>query len=137
MSEKVSYYNEEYAPIEDDYLAAQARENLGTVQEPIERRTENTQKRPRSRYDEDMYALPNSDDDDDHSPTVLRSTSTPKPSRKKINWKMVAGVIIVIGVLGLAAGISYMYLVPGENGKCDDIYNLTSMETSNYLEHFA
>ena len=99
MSEKVSYYNEEYAPIADDYLAAQARENLGTVEEPNEPRKENTQRRPRSRYDEDMYALPNLDDDDNPSPTVLKPISTPKPSRKKVNWKILATVIIVSGIL--------------------------------------
>ena len=139
MPEEVTYYNEEYSPIADDYLAAQARENLGTVQERNEHRAVNTQKRPRSRYDEHLYSLPNldNDDDDDHSPTVLTPITTRTSSRKKVIWRIVAIIIIFFGILGVTAVVSKIYLVPDQNGKCEYIHNIVGSSNCCFMQTYC
>ena len=59
MSQNQIYYNEEYAPISDDYLAAEVRSVVPKKKEPPSSKYKKVKRKKRkSRYDEDMYALP-------------------------------------------------------------------------------
>ena len=105
MSEVVTYYNDEYSPIEDAFLAAQARDNIRTVQGPKKQLEEDTQKRRRSRYDKEVYSLPSLDDDD--PPVVLPPIPVPTPHTKGMNWKAIAIIIILIGILVVVSVVRY------------------------------
>ena len=97
MESKATYYNEEYSPISDDYREAEERAAQTNHQERTIQR-ENTGQKRQSRYDENDYALPDTDDED--SP----STSTPpvKTERQPFMWMGIAiSSIILIVVLGI------------------------------------
>ena len=103
MSKSGEYYNEEYAPIHDDYLAAQARLDLQqeagslaeSTAEDVEMEQTTSSEKRRSRYDEDNYALPDLDEDSspptssaNTSPNVVISTQDKVVGCNKIlNWK--------------------------------------------------
>merc|ERR1712168_1491679 len=76
-----TYYNEEYSPISDDYRAAEIRENEVNAQEKTAQRKKNRVRR-HSKYDSNMYALP--DIEDDASPSPLPPAP---PSRQLRLWK--------------------------------------------------
>ena len=117
MSSDVTYYNEEYAPIQDDYIAAQFRDNERTNTElenlPTNFRQQNTRRQRTSKYDSEMYALPDIDSNESSPP------SPPSPvgsSRQLMIWKSVAGSSIVIGILAVTAVIVYFTTrTPGTN----------------------
>ena len=82
-----TYYNEEYSPISDDYRAAEIRENeVNSQQETVQRKKNNTKRH--SKYDSNMYALPDNEDD---------ASSLPHPpplqSRKLLFWKVATGAL--------------------------------------------
>ena len=63
MSQGDVYYNEEYAPISDDYIAAEVRAAQLNQKKPSRKYKKVKRQRPKSRYDEDMYALPEMEED--------------------------------------------------------------------------
>lgn len=117
MSSGVTYYNEEYAPIQDDYIAAQRRDNESTNAEvenrPPNTRRQNTRPKRTSKYDSEMYALPDIESDESPPP------SPPPPvgsSRQLIIWKSIAVSSVVIGLLSVAAVVVYFTTrTPGTN----------------------
>ena len=135
MSENVTYYNTEYAPVADQYREAEERENQlnnedtsvsrdstgihlasqlnsqdssqsrdSTGLNPETRTTKRIrQKRRSSRYDEDLYALPDGALPEDES---VPSPSTPTSSRELAMWKNIAITSSVVSLLGIVAVVT-------------------------------
>ena len=88
MSQGNVYYNEEYAPISDDYIAAEVRA-AQLNQKKLSRKYKKVKRqRPKSRYDEDMYALPELEEDGSHGQEIhpitvgLSSSRDSKPNQE-------------------------------------------------------
>ena len=122
MSNAGEYYNESYAPIHSDYLAAEARANLAiraTVEStPVLTQNNQVTSRPtrpatsrknrRSRYDENNYALP------DYDETSLRTTSSAFTARQMntrstnfFTWKTPTISMIVLVLLSVGGTVAY------------------------------
>ena len=143
MSEKVDYYNTEYAPIADQYREAEERENQLNSHDAIQSRDStgirlanqlNTQdtspnsdttavslatltpkrarEKRRSRYDEDLYALPDIEEGESvPSPTI------PTSSRELAMWKGIAITSSVLSFLGIVTAVAaFIYVGPASKG---------------------
>ena len=109
MSQNQIYYNEEYAPISDDYLAAEVRSVVPKKKEPPSSKYKKVKRKKRkSRYDEDMYALP--DMSGDNSLTQKRQEAPVKNDRccqrKYVVILFVLAAMIITGG-GVFVGLQY------------------------------
>ena len=123
MASSGEYYNEMYAPIQDDYMAEQARidqesRNLSEANEEGMEMTQNTRRQKRlSRYDENNYALP--DIDEDSSPPTSPTNSSPEVvvttpkeiagNTKTCGWKYKLISCCVVLLVGASSILAYFY----------------------------
>ena len=126
MSESVTYYNTEYAPVADQYREAEERaaelNNQGTISSressgenpEIQTRKRTPKKRRSSRYDEDMYALPEDAIEED---ATSPPSTVPPSSRELLVWKVIAVISSLVVLLGFGAVITlFVYVVPTPKG---------------------
>ena len=115
MSSGVTYYNEEYAPCNDDYEAAREYDNQRAQRDAENQRSRNQITR-NSKYDENMYSLPNIEDDDGPEPPPPTQNSSQQ--RKLMIWKGVAILSFVMGIVGVGVVVTYfVYLDPDTKGE--------------------
>ena len=122
------YYNEEYAPIHDDYVEAERRAKLDSQEEvnadSTVRNQTNKSKR-QSRYDDEGYALPDYDENSS-SPSSehasFQQDNISVSARRKckkglhcLSWKRGMLFLTVIGI-GVGSGVA-IYLVMAYRGK--------------------
>ena len=110
MSQDHIYYNNEYAPISDDYRAAEVRSTVPEKKEPPPRGYKKVKRKKRkSRYDEDMYALP--DMSEENSLTQKRQDEPVKNDRccqrKYVVILCVLAAMIITGG-GVFVGLQYL-----------------------------
>jgi len=105
MSIKENYYYKDQCPIKEHYREAEAR----TIPPPIPPRSRTFRKSSISRYDQEMYALPNKEDDG-YTPDVRGNAFTPPnsstPSRQVKTWKNIAILSSIIAMLSLGCLVS-------------------------------
>ena len=113
MTTNGDYYNESYAPIHSDYLAAEAHARRAASDRtvPTPRATVNNQElsRPkrRSRYDENNYALPDEEYDENGSTVTPRRENNHTQqenartnrycTRKKVAIAVAVFVLLLVG----------------------------------------
>ena len=100
MSQDQIYYNNEYAPISDDYLAAEVRCTVPEKKEPPSRGYRKVKRKKRkSRYDEEMYALPdmNGDNSLTQEPQKTEIRNNQYCKRKYVVILCVLAAIIITG----------------------------------------
>ena len=101
MSQGNVYYNEEYAPISDDYIAAEVRA-AQLNQKKLSRKYKKVKRqRPKSRYDEDMYALPELEEDgsikQDNQKEPVRNPKYCQTKYVAITVCVLTSILIIIG----------------------------------------
>ena len=102
MEDEHTCFNQEYAPIADDFISAKTQDNQNDTKK-IEKREVTRQKRI-SQYDNQMYSLPVVTNDDDSTPPKSGSV---QPGI----WKIIAIVSIIFGILGVSAVFAYFMLL--------------------------
>ena len=109
MSQNQIYYNNEYAPISDDYRDAEVRSTVPEKKEPPSRGYRKVKRKKRkSRYDEDMYALP-----DMSGENSLTQQPHNAPIRNdqccKRKYVVILCVLATIGITGGGAFVGLQY----------------------------
>ena len=118
-----AYYNEEYAALGSDYRAAGVRDQQ-LREEVVTTRPAKTKPKRHSKYDSQLYALP--DLEDEKSPQQTLRPTTPlqqtMSSKELTSWKGFAITNAVNGTLAVATvaifTIYFIILAPDSNGKC-------------------
>ena len=120
MATNEEYYNESYAPINDDYLAAEAWEkrkkaNSNAMRAHATTIMQNTSRPKRqSLYDEDGYALPDYDFEPSQSQSrhgnVTASEPKEKTERNKMfTWKFAILAFAALTLISIAGGLAYLF----------------------------
>ena len=127
MAEEITYYNEEYPALDFQYREAEARaaelNNPNTTPSPsTSSGNENTEplttRRKRnkriSRYDEELYALPDVEEGESSPPPTA-----PTSSKELMVWKCVGIASSLTLLLGIIAAVTgFVYISPATQGKC-------------------
>ena len=105
MSTKENYYYKDQCPIKEQYMEAEAR----TLAPPIPPRSTTCRKRSVSRYDQEMYALPDNEDNS-YTPDVRANVFTPPnlstTSHQVTMWKNIAILCSIMAMLSLGGLVS-------------------------------
>ena len=112
MSDKTTYYNEDYCPIEDQYREAEARDNPPDTGITETNRIRTRPKKRVSRYDQEMYALPDNEGDGstpDVSGNGFASPNSSTNSRQVTMWRNIAISTTIIAILALGGLVSVMF----------------------------
>ena len=99
MSQCDVYYNEEYAPISDDYIAAEVRAAQLNQKKPSRKYKKVKRQRPKSRYDEDMYALPELEEETKQD-NQKEPVTNPKCCQTKYNIITVCVLTSILMIIG-------------------------------------
>ena len=121
MATVSDYYNESYAPISDDYRAAEARARLQKDDMTNKRVLETAiiqksfRKKRQSRYDEDNYALPDSDSESSKRSSVQAIDSSSGPqgktkNNKLLTWKFALAGFVILVLFSVAGGLVYAFI---------------------------
>ena len=107
MSASGTYYNEEYAAIGADYRAAEVRDKQ-LRDKAVTTRPAKTKPKRQSKYDSQLYALPDLEDDESPQQTSHPTTQSQPTmsSRQLMIWKGVAISNAVIGIVAVATVVA-------------------------------
>ena len=130
MTQIGDYYNESYAPISDDYLAAQARDKLKNTNSTYMRMNETTinpKSSRQSRYDEDNYALPECDSESSERSYRENTVNSSRPKEtteknKVLTWKFALIGLAVLVLFSVAGGLAYTLTKSKGNGSTEIFY---------------